>query len=259
MYKDRRHKSSECRTKLLCSTDIELLRKSFIETLTHDLKTPILAQIRALDLMLNGNFGEFNKEQSEMLQLTLESCQYMYEMVSTLISTYKYENEEFELNYSYFNIMQIIEEIIKKINNVVTENNIKIVIIPEIKNPIIAGDLIRIKKVIETLLFNSINMAFKNSIIKIYLVQNEDTISVKFESRGGYIQPEKLNQMFKIHTFHFEKYDKIGAGIGLYLVEKIIEKHNGTIIAKSEITQKNTLGFEIPLDTPEEIFYENCI
>lgn len=259
MIKDRQLKSLNFCTEILKSNNIENLRKSFIETLTHDLKTPVLAQIRALELMLNGDFGEFNNEQTEMLQMTLESCQYMYEIVSTLISTYKFDNEEFELNYSYFNIIQIIEDNIKNLEKSLKRNNIKVVIIPEVNSPVIAGDLIRIQKVIQTLLFNTINSAFKNSIMKIFLEENNGILKVILESHSGYIPPEKLEKMFRLNTTHTEKYDKIGTGIGLYLVKKIIEKHNGQIIAKSDIRQKNIIGFEIPLDNPEAMLFKDCI
>lgn len=260
MYKDIQLNSASFLTEIINSTDLENLKKSFIEILTHDLKTPIIAQIRVLEMMLEGSFGNLNNEQSEMLRLTLDSCNYMYTMVATLISTYKFDIEEPELHYSEFNIMQIIEETIKKLKNFLKENNIKIVIIPEIKTPIIAGDVIRLTKVIQTLLFNSLNAAFKNSIMKIFLTENENSLAVKFESRSGYISPEKMEKQFKFHTFYYkERYDKIGTGIGLYLAKKIIEKHHGKIIAESSITQKNILGFEIPIAAPEEIYYQTCV
>ena len=259
MTKDRQLKSLSFCTQILKSNDIENLRKSFIETLSHDLKTPIIAQIRAMELMLDGSFGKFSNEQSEMLQMTLESCQYMYEIVSTLISTYKFDNEEFELNYSYFDIVNTIEENLKNIEKHLKKNNIKVVVIPELDSPVTAGDKIRMQKVIQTLLFNSINSAFKNSIIKIFITENNGLLKVIFENHSGYLPPEKIEKMFRLYTTHNEKYDKIGTGIGLYLVKKIIEKHNGHIIAHSDIRQKNILGFEIPINKPDMILYKNCI
>ncbi len=258
MFKDTQSNCANLCTEIINKTDLEDLKKSFVEILTHDLKTPILAQIRVLDMMVDGKFGELSHEQSEMLNLTLESCNYMYTMVATLISTYKFDIEEPELNYSHFNIMQIIEDAIKKTKTFLKENNIKIAIIPEIKNPIISGDVIRLTKVIQTLLFNSLNTAFKNSIMKIYLEEKNNRFTVKFESHSGYISPEKMRKKFQFHTYYTEKYDKIGTGIGLFLVNKIIEKHNGRIIAESSINQTNVLGFEIPKEAHGKFYYENC-
>ena len=127
MYKDTHSNCANLCTEIINNTDLKDLKKSFIEILTHDLKTPILAQIRVLDMLVDGKFGEMNAEQAEMLQLTLESCNYMYTMVATLISTYKFDIEDIDLNYSHFNIIKIIEDTINLTKDYLTENNIKVV------------------------------------------------------------------------------------------------------------------------------------
>lgn len=57
-------------------------RKSlFLATLSHDLKNPLLAQISSLDLFSKGTFGELNETQKEIIDLILESSQYMRDML----------------------------------------------------------------------------------------------------------------------------------------------------------------------------------
>ncbi len=231
---------------IINSANITDLRRGFIETLTHDLKTPILAQIRALELLLENYFGKVSSEQSEIIQLTLDSCKYMYEMVSTLISTYKYDNEEFELNYSKFNLAKIVENNIKQYEKIFRERNIKIIKDIKTTSPFVFADLIRLQKTIQTLILNIINFTYKNSILNVKISDKKDRVCVVFEGYGTYISSEKFRRMFLQQTYNMEKYNKIGSGIGLYLVKKIIDKHNGTIIAKSNSNQRNVLGFEIP-------------
>lgn len=72
------------------------LKKDFIETIKHELKTPVLAQIRVLELLLSGHFGKLKFEQSEILKSTLNSCEYMYKIISDIIYTYKFENNDSE-------------------------------------------------------------------------------------------------------------------------------------------------------------------
>lgn len=259
MAEEKHLNSTNLHANLLACSNLEDLRKSFIETLTHDLKTPVLAQIRALELMLNKQFGEFNKEQAEILQLTLDSCKYMYEMVSTLISTYRFELEEFELNYLNFNIINMIEDCIKNLQNYLSEKNIKIAIIPNIKTSVIAGDEIRLEKVIQTLLSTSVYSAIKNSTIKVFITENNNTVSLRIESQSEDISQDKINKMFQFNTPHIEKFDKIGTGIGLFLTKKIIEKHNGKMIVQSNIERNVVIGFEIPVRIPKEIQHENYI
>ena len=118
---------------------------------------------------------------------------------------------------------------IESLNSILKKENIKVVVINKLKTPLINADAIRIQKVIHTLIVNSINIASKNTILKITMKENPEEITVLIESHGVYISSEKMKKMFDMYTYNTEKYNKIGSGIGLYLVKKIIEKHNGTL------------------------------
>lgn len=68
------------------------LKNDFIEIVKHELKTPVLAQIRILELLLSGHFGKLKFEQSEILKTTLKSCEYMYKIISDIICSSDSEN-----------------------------------------------------------------------------------------------------------------------------------------------------------------------
>ena len=53
--------------------DAQKQRETYISTLSHDLKIPTLAQIRALELIVNEKMGKINDGQREILNLTLDS------------------------------------------------------------------------------------------------------------------------------------------------------------------------------------------
>ena len=72
--------------------DNNLQKELFVATLMHDLKNPVLAQISALSQLSNGSFGELNNLQKEIVDMTLESCQYVQKLIFTLLETYKNEN-----------------------------------------------------------------------------------------------------------------------------------------------------------------------
>lgn len=68
------------------------IKNFLIETIKHDLKTPVIAQIRILDLLLVGRFGKLNKEQKDIICATLDSCKFMYKILSDIIYAYKLKN-----------------------------------------------------------------------------------------------------------------------------------------------------------------------
>lgn len=221
-------------------------RETYIATLSHDLKTPTIAQVRALELLLSGQLGELNDEQREMIKLTLDSCNYMYDMVYTLLSTYKFENGDIALNYSSFDINKMITESIHEISNLATENSITIEFSPK-KEHIVNADRIELKRVIVNLLSNAINYAFSGTKVHVDIKKTCKNIEVRVQNSGHYIEPSTLSGLFRKYVTHSEKFNKVGIGLGLYLSKKIVEAHNGKIICESTKQQKNTFGFSIPV------------
>ena len=222
-------------------------RETYIATLSHDLKTPTIAQVRALELMLSGQCGEFNQEQKDMLKLTLDSCNYMYDMVYTLLSTYKFENGDISLNFSSFNFTKVVRESIKEVMNLAEENYITIEF-GDFKPVVITADRIEMKRVVVNLLSNAINYAFQNSRIYISCLKVGNNIEFSVKNSSPYIEPSVMNGLFRKYVTHSDKFNKVGVGLGLYLSKKIVEAHGGKIIAKSFKNQSNIFGFSIPLD-----------
>ena len=221
-------------------------RETYVATLTHDLKTPTIAQIKALDLLLNNQMGPLNEEQRELLLLTRDSCNFMYEMLSTLLSTYKYENGDYALNYEKCNIISLIEETVNELESMQKEKNVTIHI--QKKGNIFNTDCDRmqIKRVITNILGNAISYAYNNTQIQVSITQNENGIGVETKNKSSYINSETMSNLFKKYVSHAAKFNKIGVGLGLYLSKQIIDAHNGNIYAKSFEDNHNVFGFVLP-------------
>ena len=222
-------------------------RETYVATLTHDLKTPTIAQIKALDLLLNDHMGPLNKEQRELLELTKDSCNFMYEMLSTLLNTYKYENGDYMLNYEKCNIISLVEETVNELESMQKEKNVTIHINKEGNIFDTECDRIQIKRVITNMLGNAISYAYNNTQIVINIKQNENEISFDAKNESAYINPETMNNLFKKYVSHAAKFNKVGVGLGLYLSKQIINAHNGDIFAKSFEDNHNMFGFTIPI------------
>ena len=222
-------------------------RETYVATLTHDLKTPTIAQIKALDLLLDNHMGPLNNEQRELLSLTKDSCNFMYEMLSTLLTTYKYENGDYALNYENCNIIFIAEEVINEMESIIKEKNITIHINKEGNIFDTACDRMQIKRVITNILGNASSYAYNNTDIQVNIKQDENEIRFEATNRSAYINPETMENLFKKYVSHAAKFNKVGVGLGLYLSKQIINAHNGNIYAKSFEDNHNMFGFVLPL------------
>ena len=222
-------------------------RETYVATLTHDLKTPTIAQIKALDLLLNEHMGSLNDNQRELLSLTKDSCSFMYDMLSTLLTTYKYENGDYVLNYEKCNIISLAEEVINELDSIIKEKNVTIRINKQGSIFDTECDRMQIKRVITNILGNASSYAYNDTEVLVDIKQDESGICFEAKNKSAYINPETMENLFKKYVSHAAKFNKVGVGLGLYLSKQIIDAHNGNIYAKSFEDNHNMFGFILPL------------
>lgn len=216
----------------------------FIATLTHDLKTPILAQTRSLNMLLKDSLEKTDRK--ELLELTLDSCNMMYNMVSTILNSYKFDNNEIKIFSTHTNIVELTMDCCDELANAMKEKNIKVSIIPKLSDYYVFADRKYLKSAIFYLIDNSISYAYEDTEIRIDLTENEGKISFEVHAESPYIPQATLNSMFDKYLGQTAHYSKIGFCMKLYYTKQIINAHNGEIIAYSEKSDYNTLGFKIP-------------
>ena len=225
--------------------------------MTHDLKTPTIAQIRALDLLLKNSFGALNEAQKETVTQIKNSCNYMYKLIYTILDTYLYDNGQTSMKYEEFNIIDLINETINEISNLAVEREQHITINSKLSGDNITADRFQLKRVITNMLSNAINYGFKNTDIEIITEDDSKNIKVSIKNKANYIPEEKLIDIYeKFKTAQNAKFRKTSTGLGLYLSKQIIDAHKGSVYVSSNKNETCTFGFSIPRTT-ENITVEN--
>ena len=225
---------------------LETQRETFVASLGHDLKNPTIAQIRAIELLLKGEFGAVPEDQKEILEMVLDSCRYMNGMLASLLATYRNENGIVRLNSDKFSLIDLVSECIGEMIYVAKDKDVKIAINNECKNPIIFADKVQIKRVVMNLLSNGIKYAYPKSTIKVSVYNEGNYTCFKFENNSPYIPPEKQAAIFAQYVSFAESHKELGIGLGLYASQKIVESHDGKIFVESFKDERNIFGFKIP-------------
>ena len=222
-------------------------RESFVASLGHDLKNPTIAQIRGLELILKGEFGEINEDQRELLEMVLESCKYMNGMLATLLVTYRNTDGIIELHKSEFSFEELVKECISEMTYVAKEKGVSFILNKSLDGDLILADKVQIKRVIMNLLSNGIKYAFRDTELKLRIYSEQDLFCFEFENNSPYIPEDKQNAIFAQYVSYADTHKEIGIGLGLFASRKIIEAHNGQIYVESFLDERNKFGFKIPV------------
>ncbi len=252
----------EATIKQLRSTNIELekdieekskideMRKQFISDVSHELKTPIaLIQGYAEGLIENVNTdSESRKFYAEVI---LDEAEKMDTLVKQLLELMKLEYGKREFNDKEFNIIELINEVIRKCKVMVEERNVKVEFKQKDKIINVVADNFYIDQVITNYFTNAIKHAKSvngKKQIKIELEENkQNKIKIKIFNTGEKIKEEDLERIWK----RFYKIDSSrnredgGTGIGLALVKAIMSNYNNKFGVENK---ENGVEFYIELN-----------
>ena len=219
---------------------------TYIATLIHDLKTPVTAQISAVELLLNNTFGKLNSDQKEILEQIKQSCEYSKNLIYCILDTYLYENGQIKPKPEKFNWNNLINNIINETSALAKEKAQNIVIKSEITEKEIFADKFQIKRAIINLISNAIKYGFSNSTIEIETTQNQKDIIFNVKNCSKYINTEMSENFFSKFVRNKNDKNSMNCGLGLYLTKKIISAHNGKVFGECKKTGECNFGFSLP-------------
>lgn len=217
--------------------------QSFIYTVSHDLKTPLVALYGFSDL-LRENYGSLlDNNGQDYLKRILMNAEMMHQMIDDLLELSRIGRVVGPR--MKFSIRRLIEEFAAMFEYQLRQKGIQL-IYPK-KMPLIYADRDRIATVFQNLLTNAIKFSRVGYDPKIIVeskeIENDFLFSVADNGVG--IQPEHLPKIFDLFQ-KFSSSQTEGTGIGLTIVKKILEHHNGKIWVESVLDEGTTFYFTIP-------------
>ena len=226
--KQLRENNSELEKDIEEKSKIDEMRKQFISDVSHELKTPIaLIQGYAEGLIENVNTDEESKK--FYAEVILDESNKMDTLVKQLLELMKLEYGKRDFNNANFDIIELINEVIRKCKVMIEEKNIKIRFKTE-KPIIVYADEFYIEQVITNYFTNAIKHAMKVNEIKeieIRIEEKEEKIRVYVFNTGENIAEEHIQKIWG--RFYKEDTSRNrtegGTGIGLALVKAIMTNY----------------------------------
>lgn len=214
---------------------------NFVRILAHELKNPIQPILGFSDMIQNNKRLDTDQK-NELLKIISRNARKLDIMTNNILDYARMENNIFNLNVEYFDLVQIVKELIGDYAIQVNKKHIRIELDTLSQEIMIKADKIRMIEVLDNLLSNSIKFTERGQIV-ISIRQTERYIVLKFMDTGSGIDEEDLEKIFS----KFYTTDKLGTGLGLYISRIIVEKHLGRITG---INNENGVGSTFTIELP---------
>ncbi len=237
---------------------------AFFTNITHEFRTPVTLINGPLEVALKRSKDPLVTEQIELAE---RSSKYLLALVNELMDFRKIDSQKVTLNKKEDNILSFLESVLMPLAAFAKERQISITTYSRLENENLVLDYEYIRKVIINLVSNAIKFTPNNGKIEIYAASIENERSQKMiylgvRDNGSGIASDELEKIFdrfyqskKSTKYHVQ--GQSGTGIGLYLCDKIIRLHGGTIKAYNNKSKGSTIRVMLPYSEAKQRIESN--
>ena len=217
--------------------------ESFSYSISHDLRAPLRITNGLSDVMLKDYHDKLDDEGKKLLKLIHENTQRMDQLVLALLELSRVGRQEMKINR--IDMEKAATLIAGDLKAMAPERNIDV----NIKTlPPAYGDLTLIRQVLANLLSNAVKFTKDRDIASIEVGSrregNENIYYVK--DNGAGFDMEQANRLYKVFQRLHSLNEFEGIGIGLSIVQRIIQRHGGRVWAEGKPGKGATFYFSLP-------------
>lgn len=208
----------------------EILRSDFINSFSHEFKTPISSINGLISLIKKGNLSQ--KKQNEYLDIIAEETNRLSEITTNILNLTKYESQGILTDKTTFNLSEQIRTCVLLLEKKWSAKNLALFI--EFDEYNIVGNEDMLKQVWTNILDNAVKFADKGGRLTVRIRCESDTLYTEIENTGSEIKEEDLQRIFNKFYQADSTHTKEGNGIGLSIVKSIVDLHGGNVKVFSE-------------------------
>jgi signal transduction histidine kinase len=224
--------------------DSDRLKSSFLQNLSHELRTPMNGIIGFSQLI---EMSEPKNEQlREYTKLISISSNRLLLIVDNIVEASEIETNQIKLNVSPVSVKELFDELLDNLKNSGCET--QRIIFTGKNDSIIIADIKKLKRVLYHLIDNALKFSTDKNIEVQYYI-NDNSFSFSIADRGIGIEDENKEKIFKRFMQLENKSVSEGNGLGLFIAKGYVEFLNGKIWLKSVKNKGTTFYVTIPVKT----------
>jgi PAS domain S-box-containing protein len=240
------------------------LKDEFLANMSHELRTPLNSILGMNEGLQEGIFGSINERQLKALRTIENSSTHLLALINDILDVAKIESGQITLDLTVTNIESLCTSSLSFIKQQALTKRIQL--IPRIPKllPAIRLDERRIRQVLINLLNNAVKFTLEGGTITLEVsevrLESSTTnltplnyLKIAVIDTGIGISAENIQKLFQpfIQIDSALNRQYTGTGLGLALVKKLVELHEGTVELTSEVGVGSYFAIALPLNIGE--------
>jgi len=229
---------------------LEQIKTDMIRVASHDLRTPLTGVIWYLDLLRNEMPDGLSEQAKTYFDKIEEAAQNMGALISGILNLEFIEHLSEQQTLKLVDFTQLVNASTgENMDNAVRKQQTLTIDAPE--DPIfLEVDSFQLHQAITNLVSNAIKYTPDKGTIEVRLWESDEMVYFRVKDNGYGIPEDQQKRLFTpFYRAQTEETVSItGTGLGLHLVQNIIERHHGTMYFESTYKVGSTFGFDLPIN-----------
>ncbi len=226
---------------------IERVKDEFISVVSHELRTPLTSIHSALKILTTGRLGSLSSDGQQMLEIADDNTDRLVRLVNNVLDLQRIESGAVTMDRQACDAADLMVKATAAMQAMAQQYQVKLATEPV--SILLWADGDYIVQALTNLLSNAIKFSSPNRTVWLTVQRMPaDQIQFQIRDQGPGIPPDQLERIFE--RFHqvdsSDARKKGGTGLGLTICRKIIEQHEGTIWAESEVGVGSRFMFTLP-------------
>ncbi len=230
------------------------IKKGVIQTVSHQLKTPLTSIRMAIHLLLEEKVGPLTEKQAELLVAAREDSDRLHTILNNLLDISRIESGRVHMELRPVSPRSIVLDGLEPYRRMAQDQGVTLRVDLPDDLPEVQADLTRIKHVFGNLLLNALKYTPPGGSIALTAKADKDWVRFSVSDTGKGMPAEHLPRIFEQFFRVPDQGAESGAGLGLAIVKEIVEAHGGTVGVESQEGKGSVFTFTLRRAdrTPEE-------
>jgi signal transduction histidine kinase len=233
---------------------LDRLKSEFVSNVSHELRTPLTTIKTLITVLRNGKITKAERE--DYLQTIAVECDRQIDFIQNLLDLSRIESGAYKVKFNKTDVTKVITSTVEMQQRAAASRNLHLKAeLPKNELPKIETDAAALQRVIVSLIENAMKYTPEKGEIRLSAENRGENLAIIISDNGCGIAKEDLPHIFERYyrgrPFHFQEKENTddpdgcdelqdlnetaGIGLGLYLVNALIEQICGEIIVESPI------------------------
>lgn len=227
---------------------MDQLKSDFVHTISHDLRSPLTSIIGYIELL--DRVGPLNQQQKEFVKHVQVSAHSITELINDLLDLGRIE-AGFDAMKDEVAFGTILRYTLDNLQHQIEDKHQEIIFDIASDLPVMRGNPLRLRQVIDNLLVNAVKYTPENGRIKVSLRSESNQIIFEVADTGIGISPVDQPHIFeKFYRANNAPSSTPGTGLGLAIVKSIVENHSGRVWVESVLGRGTKFTVVLPSNLP---------